>query len=320
MKSGVSTSIVVVGADLCSAAITSAKCPAPPSSRSSRSTDVTTTWPRPSLPTASAMLAGSCGLSAPGLPVATLQKPQARVQVSPMIMKVACLCFQHSPMFGHAASSHTVVRPYWRISRLVSAYSGELGARTRIQSGLRGIGLSGRCAFSGWRSARLSGVLSSEPSMALDMERPAIGRQYRLVHHLRQGWMREHGGHELGFGGLQRLGDAVALDQLSHFRTDHVGTEQLAGLGVEDRLDETLGLAERDRFAVADEGELADLELQTLRLSRRLGHADAGDLRLAVGAAGDVLGLHRMHAFDAGDLLDHQHALVHRLVREPRRA
>ena len=111
------------------------------------------------------MLAGSCGLSAPGLPVATLQKAQARVQVSPMIMKVACFCFQHSPMFGQAASSHTVVRPYWRISRLVSAYSGELGARTRIQSGLRGIGLSGRCAFSGWRSARLSGACRCEPSM-----------------------------------------------------------------------------------------------------------------------------------------------------------
>jgi hypothetical protein len=112
------------------------------------------------------MLAGSCGLSAPGLPVATLQKAQARVQTSPMIMKVACLCFQHSPMLGQAASSHTVARPYWRISRLVSAYSGELGARTRIHSGLRRMGLSGRCAFSGWRSARLSGTLSSVPSMA----------------------------------------------------------------------------------------------------------------------------------------------------------
>ncbi len=112
------------------------------------------------------MLAGSCGLSAPGLPVATLQKAQARVQVSPMIMKVACFCFQHSPMFGQAASSHTVVSPYSRIRRLVSAYSGELGARTLIQSGLRRIGLSGRCAFSGWRSARLSGSLSIVPSIA----------------------------------------------------------------------------------------------------------------------------------------------------------
>ncbi len=111
------------------------------------------------------MFAGSCGFNAPGLPVATLQKAQARVQVSPMIMKVACFCFQHSPMLGQAASSHTVVSLSSRISRLVSAYSGEFGARTLIHSGLRWIGLSGRCAFSGWRSARVRESLSRVPSM-----------------------------------------------------------------------------------------------------------------------------------------------------------
>ena len=67
-----------------------AKCCAPPSARSSRSTEVTTTWARPSLAVASATWAGSFGSSAPGSPVLTLQKAQARVQVSPMIMKVAC--------------------------------------------------------------------------------------------------------------------------------------------------------------------------------------------------------------------------------------
>ena len=45
------------------------------------------------------------------MPVRTLQKAQARVQVSPMIMKVACFFDQHSPMFGQPASSHTVTRP-----------------------------------------------------------------------------------------------------------------------------------------------------------------------------------------------------------------
>ena len=44
-------------------------------------------------------------------PVFTLQKAQARVQVSPIIIIVACRSDQHSPMFGHAASSHTVCRP-----------------------------------------------------------------------------------------------------------------------------------------------------------------------------------------------------------------
>jgi hypothetical protein len=79
----------------------------------------------------------------------TLQKAQARVHVSPMIMKVACFFSQHSPMFGHPASSHTVTRPFSFTMRLVSAHLGEPGALTRIQSGLRAIGLSGRCAFSG---------------------------------------------------------------------------------------------------------------------------------------------------------------------------
>ena len=39
---------------------------------------------------------------------ATLQKAQARVQISPMIMKVACFLSQHSPMLGQRASSQTV--------------------------------------------------------------------------------------------------------------------------------------------------------------------------------------------------------------------
>ena len=51
------------------------------------------------------------GRAAVGLPVATLQKAQARVQISPMIMKVACFFSQHSPMLGQPASSQTVTRP-----------------------------------------------------------------------------------------------------------------------------------------------------------------------------------------------------------------
>ena len=150
-KSGVSTSMVVPGARARMARITWAKCSAPPSARSSRSTEVMTTCARPSFATASAICAGSCGSSAPGRPVFTLQKAQARVQVSPMIMKVACLFSQHSPILGQPASSHTVTRPFSRTMRCVSAHFGEPGALTRIQSGLRRTGWSGRCAFSGWR-------------------------------------------------------------------------------------------------------------------------------------------------------------------------
>ena len=74
------------------------------------------------------------------MPVRTLQKAQALVQVSPMIMKVACFFSQHSPILGQPASSQTVTRLFSFTMRLVSAHWGEPGALTRIQSGLRRIG------------------------------------------------------------------------------------------------------------------------------------------------------------------------------------
>jgi len=150
-KSGVSTSIVVCGEAARMARMTRAKCAAPPSSRSSLSTEVMTACFRPMRATASATRAGSSSSTGPGRPVATLQKAQARVQISPRIMKVAWRRVQHSPRFGQAASSQTVARPPSRTMRRVSANSFDTGARTRIHSGLRFTGLSGRWAFSGWR-------------------------------------------------------------------------------------------------------------------------------------------------------------------------
>ena len=70
---------------------------------------------------ASATCTGSSASSGAGRPVLTLQKAQARVQVSPMIMKVACFFSQHSPMFGQPASSQTVCRPFSRTILWVSA-------------------------------------------------------------------------------------------------------------------------------------------------------------------------------------------------------
>ena len=128
-----------------------AKCSPPPSDRSSRSTEVMTTWDRPRLATASATFCGSPSSSASGMPVRTLQKAQARVQVSPMIMKVACFFSQHSPILGQLASSHTVWRPPARTIPAVFDHAAEPGALTRIQSGLRSTSVRGRFAFSGWR-------------------------------------------------------------------------------------------------------------------------------------------------------------------------
>ena len=95
-------------------------------------------WARPSSFAAAATRSGSPGSSGRGMPVRTLQKAQARVHVSPMIMKVACRFAQHSPMLGQPASSHTVCRPWPRTMRAVSACAAEPGARTLIHDGLAG--------------------------------------------------------------------------------------------------------------------------------------------------------------------------------------
>ena len=111
-KSGVRISTVASGAAARMARTTSAKWAPPPSARSSRSTEVITTCFRPILATASATRAGSVGSRGLGLPVVTLQKAQARVQISPMIIMVAWFCDQHSPILGQAASSQTVTSPW----------------------------------------------------------------------------------------------------------------------------------------------------------------------------------------------------------------
>ena len=70
-----------------------------------------------------------------------MQKAQARVHVSPMIMKIAAWRF---PGLGEyrasTASSHTVASLNSRTSLSVSANTGEPGARTRIHGGLRATG------------------------------------------------------------------------------------------------------------------------------------------------------------------------------------
>ena len=118
LKSGVRTSTAHPGTARCSARTTAAKCAAPPSGRSSRSTDVITTCFKPSSATARATLSGSAGSGgAGGRPVATAQKPQRRVQTSPSTMIVAVPCVQHSKTFGQRASSQTVFSESSRISR-----------------------------------------------------------------------------------------------------------------------------------------------------------------------------------------------------------
>ena len=98
-----------------------AKIVAPPSSKSSRSTEVTTTYFRPMVLAARATRSGSSQSTLPcGRPFGTAQKPQRRVHSSPRIINVAVLCPQHSPIFGQRALSQTVCRLSPRMSPLSS--------------------------------------------------------------------------------------------------------------------------------------------------------------------------------------------------------
>src|SRR5437764_10405724 len=98
-----------------------------------------TAWRSPILATDLATRAGSSGSFHVGFPLFTLQNPQRRVQVSPRIMNVAVPRVQHSPIFGQAASWHTV----WRFSALISLcrsrYFGPPGAVTLNQADLRSL-------------------------------------------------------------------------------------------------------------------------------------------------------------------------------------
>src|ERR1700682_5373932 len=88
---------------------------------------------------------------------------------------------------------------------------------------------------------------------ASNVQHAPIGIEYRLLHHLGERRMRENRVDALRFGGFKIHRHHVTLDQLGDLGADHMGAEQLPAGLVEDHLDQSLVLAERDRLAVADE-------------------------------------------------------------------
>ena len=119
-KSGTSISMVVPGDSSRVLRMQSTKCCAPPSRRSSRSTEVITTYLSLSRAMVRARFSGSFASSGSGRPWPTSQNGQRRVHLSPMIMKVAVPLPKHSPMLGQEASSHTVFRLLSRRICLIS--------------------------------------------------------------------------------------------------------------------------------------------------------------------------------------------------------
>ena len=106
--------------------------------------------------------------------------------------------------------------------------------------------------------------------------------------------MREHRLHQFGLGSLKLLTDSISLDQLRDLRADHMRPQQFAGLGIEHCLDEAFCLTQRNRLAIADEGEVADLDRIAGFLCLGLGHTDTCNLRMAICTARDIIAVERM--------------------------
>ena len=91
-----------------------------------------------------AVFSGSSASSHPrGLPVSTEQKRQARVHTAPINMMVAVPAFQHSPMFGHLASSQTVASRCSCTMPLTAPKPAPTGNCARIHAGLRPVAGAG---------------------------------------------------------------------------------------------------------------------------------------------------------------------------------
>ena len=134
-RSGIRSSIVASGFASRMASTVAAQCRAPPSGRSSRVTEVTTTCRSPISLTLSATCRGSEASGARGLPVFVAQNLQPRVQMSPKIMKVAVLRLQHSALLGQSPLLQIVCNECCFTMRSTSAEPSSLRRRIFNHSG-----------------------------------------------------------------------------------------------------------------------------------------------------------------------------------------
>ena len=135
LKSGIKVSKVVVGFKALMALIVLYQMIEPPSFISSLSTEVTTACFTFIRLMASATRCGSSQSTGNGLPVATAQKPQLRVQIFPNIINVAVPSPQHSPMFGQLPLSQMVCNLWVSTKFLTCLKSSPMGSFTLSQSG-----------------------------------------------------------------------------------------------------------------------------------------------------------------------------------------
>ena len=128
--------------------------------------------------------------------------------------------------------------------------------------------------------------------------------------------MREYGVHEIGFNQLGGFADGIALDQFSHFCTHHMRAQQFAGFGVKHGFDEALCLTQSNCLSIAQEWEIADLDVIASLFGFCFGQANACNLRMTISAARNVLRVHRMRMTTRNGFCGY-YALMARLMRQP---
>ena len=134
----------------------------------------------------------------------------------------------------------------------------------------------------------------------------------RLEDRLAERGMCVDRGGDVVVGSLERDGESHLRNHLGGIRPDDVGSDDLAVRLVEEELHKSVRLSDCKGLAAGLEGELADLDLESLFLGDTLSESDARDLRLAVGATwegppagGGALAEHSLNGLNglpAGDM------------------
>ena len=109
------------------------------------------------------------------------------------------------------------------------------------------------------------------------------------------------GPHQVFHRGFEFHGGDGFGDQFGGLRADDVHAENLAVVRVANDLDEAFVLADDRGARVGGEGELADLDVVSRFARLGFRQADAADFRMAIGRAGNALGIDRLAGL-AGDL------------------
>ena len=119
------------------------------------------------------------------------------------------------------------------------------------------------------------------------MDGLTASRESRLAQGLGQGRMGMDGVMDIVHRRPQLHGESVLGDEFRSLPAQDMHAQDLAAGHLGDDLDEALGVAGGDRLADRHEREFAHLVGESAFLADLLGEADAGHLRLAIGATGE---------------------------------